>query len=61
MEELWKQPQQTGMDYYALGVEENKLAYKFWNRMGFEFVRKIEPRQFGDKTQTVIVMRRMLL
>jgi hypothetical protein len=22
MEELWKQPQQTGRDYYALGVEE---------------------------------------
>jgi hypothetical protein len=42
-------------------VEENKLAYKFWSRMGFEFVLKTEPRQFGGKTQTVNVMRRMLL
>jgi GNAT superfamily N-acetyltransferase len=42
-------------------VEENKLACKFWSRMGFEFVRKTEPRQFGKKTQSVIVMRQILL
>ena len=42
-------------------VEENKRAYEFWNRMGFEFVRKTEPRQFGEKTHSVIIMRRTLL
>jgi len=38
-------------------VEENKRAYEFWNRMGFELVRKTEPRQFGNKTQTVSILR----
>jgi ribosomal protein S18 acetylase RimI-like enzyme len=52
----------SGAQSIMLGVvEENKLAYKFWSRMGFEFVSKREPQQFGDKTQTVIVMRRSLL
>ena len=39
-------------------VEENQAAYDFWQRLGFEFVRKTEPRQFGKKTQSVYVMRR---
>ncbi len=39
-------------------VEENERAYLFWSRMGFEFIRRTEPRQFGNKTQTVSVMRR---
>jgi GNAT superfamily N-acetyltransferase len=39
-------------------VDENKRAYKFWNRMGFELVRKTEPQQFRNKTHTVSVMRR---
>jgi ribosomal protein S18 acetylase RimI-like enzyme len=38
-------------------VEENKRAYKFWNRVGFEFVRMTEPQQFGNKSQTVSIMR----
>ena len=41
-------------------VDENRLAYRFWNRMGFELHRKTEPRQFGDKTHTVNVMRQTL-
>jgi GNAT superfamily N-acetyltransferase len=41
-------------------VEENKPAYRFWSRMGFDLVRITEPRQFGDKLQTVSVMRRSL-
>jgi ribosomal protein S18 acetylase RimI-like enzyme len=41
-------------------VEENQAAYEFWQRLGFEFVRKTEPRQFGSKTQTVYVMRKVL-
>jgi len=52
----------SGARAIMLGVvDENKLAYKFWSRMGFEFVRKTEPQQFGNKTQTVIIMRRMQL
>ena len=39
-------------------VEENQAAYEFWQRLGFELVRKTEPRQFGKKTQSVYVMRR---
>jgi len=41
-------------------VEDNQQAYKFWARMGFELVRQTEPRQFGNKTQTVSVMRQSL-
>jgi ribosomal protein S18 acetylase RimI-like enzyme len=41
-------------------VEENERAYLFWNRMGFELVRKTEPRQSGDKTQTVSIMGRVI-
>ena len=51
----------SGAEAIMLGVvEENTLAYKFWKRMGFEFVRKTEPRKFGNKTQTVNIMRRSL-
>jgi ribosomal protein S18 acetylase RimI-like enzyme len=39
-------------------VEENRAAYDFWQRLGFEFARKTEPRPFGRKTQAVYVMRR---
>ena len=42
-------------------VEENIHAYKFWIKMGFEFVRKTESRHFGNKTQTVSIFRRTLL
>jgi len=52
---------QSGAQEIMLGVvEENILAYKFWKKMGFEFVRKTEPRKFGNKTQTVIIMRRSI-
>jgi ribosomal protein S18 acetylase RimI-like enzyme len=51
----------SGAQAIMLGVvEDNIRAYKFWNSMGFEFVRDTEPRQFGDKTQTVKVMQRIL-
>jgi len=52
----------NGAQALMLGVvEQNQLAYKFWSRMGFEFVRQTEPQQFGDKTQAVNIMRRLLL
>jgi ribosomal protein S18 acetylase RimI-like enzyme len=51
----------SGAHAIMLGVvEDNIRAYKFWNRMGFEFVRETEPRQFGNKVQTVKVMQRIL-
>jgi GNAT superfamily N-acetyltransferase len=52
----------AGAKAIMLGVvEENKRAYQFWSRMGFEFVRKTKPRPFGNKTQTVSIMRKILL
>ncbi len=50
-----------GGETIMLGVvDENRRAYQFWQRMGFELVRKTEPQQFGHKTQTVSIMRRRL-
>ncbi len=52
----------SGGQAIMLGVvAENQRAYQFWSRMGFEFVRKTEPQQFGNKTQAVSIMRRRLL
>jgi GNAT superfamily N-acetyltransferase len=54
--------QGNGGQAIMLGVvEENERAYQFWERMGFELVSKTEPRRFGDKTQTVSVMRKLIL
>ncbi len=41
-------------------VEENERAYRFWMSMGFEFIYRTEPQQFGDKMQTVSIMRRRI-
>jgi GNAT superfamily N-acetyltransferase len=38
-------------------VEENERAFQFWTRLGFEVVHRTEPRQFGNKMQTVNIMR----
>ena len=40
-------------------VEDNRRAYRFWQNMGFEVMRKTEPRRFGKKMQPVYVMRRV--
>jgi ribosomal protein S18 acetylase RimI-like enzyme len=39
-------------------VEANDLGLKFWKSLGFEVIRKTEPRQFGNKTHAVYVMSR---
>jgi ribosomal protein S18 acetylase RimI-like enzyme len=53
--------QANGGQAIMLGVvEENTRAWQFWGRAGFELVRVTEPRQFGNKTQTVRIMRRNL-
>jgi GNAT superfamily N-acetyltransferase len=41
-------------------VEENSRAIQFWSRMGFSLVRKSEPKEFGNKTHIVWVMRKEL-
>ncbi len=41
-------------------VDENKRALDFWSRVGFEFVQKTEPQQFGNKTHVVNIMLRKL-
>jgi ribosomal protein S18 acetylase RimI-like enzyme len=41
-------------------VEQNRAAQRFWQRMGFEWVRQTDPRTFGRKTQTIHVMRKEL-
>lgn len=38
-------------------VKENERAYQFWHKVGFEFVQETEPKQFGNKTQIVQIMR----
>ncbi len=42
-------------------VAENKSAYRFWIRMGFEWVFDREPQHFGRKTHIVQVMRRTVI
>jgi GNAT superfamily N-acetyltransferase len=37
-------------------VSENEPAYRFWSRMGFEFVHQREATRFGNKTHIVRVM-----
>lgn len=39
-------------------VEANELGLQFWRSLGFEVIRKTEPRQFGNKTHVVYVMSR---
>ena len=39
-------------------VEANELGLQFWKSLGFEFVRKTESKQFGNKTHAVYVMSR---
>ncbi len=38
-------------------VEENTRALKFWQKMGFEFLRQTAPEPFGNKIQRVTIMR----
>jgi ribosomal protein S18 acetylase RimI-like enzyme len=39
-------------------VEANELGLQFWKSLGFEVIRKTEPRQFGNKIHAVYVMSR---
>jgi GNAT superfamily N-acetyltransferase len=47
-----------GAKAVMLGVLlENEAGRRFWERQGFVEVRRTEPRPFGKKVHTVIVMR----
>jgi len=53
--------QANGGQTLMLGVvEDNRRAFGFWQKLGFELFYTTEPRQFGNKTQAVHVMRREL-
>lgn len=39
-------------------VEANELGLQSWKSLGFEVIRKTEPRQFGNKIHAVYVMSR---
>jgi len=61
LEGLIKYVKASGGKAIMLGVvEENERAYQFWSKMGFESIQKMEPKQFGNKTHAVCVMRRKL-
>jgi RimJ/RimL family protein N-acetyltransferase len=61
LESLVEYVRASGGKAIMLGVvEENERAYQFWSKMGFELIRETEPRQFGNKTQKVRIMRRKL-
>ncbi|MBI5958244.1 MAG: GNAT family N-acetyltransferase [Chloroflexi bacterium] len=52
---------QQGVTVMGLGVvEANAGALRFWQRMGFEIVRRTPPRPFGNRTHVVIMMRGLL-
>lgn len=39
-------------------IEANQPGLQFWKSLGFEIIRKTEPRRFGNKTHAVYVMSR---
>ncbi|WP_338462915.1 GNAT family N-acetyltransferase [Synechococcus elongatus IITB7] len=48
-----------GLKQMSLSViEANDSGLQFWKGLGFEILRKTEPRQFGNKTHAVYVMSR---
>jgi ribosomal protein S18 acetylase RimI-like enzyme len=52
---------QHGAQHIGLGVvEQNKHAYFFWQRLGFEEQEKRPPRRYGNKENVIIVMKRSL-
>lgn len=42
-------------------VEENEQGYHFWQKIGFDVIRKAPPKQFGNKTHVRYVMRRAVV
>lgn len=39
-------------------IEANETGLKFWKSLGFEIIRKIEPRKYGNKMHAVYVLSR---
>ena len=48
----------NGVKELNIGVlEENEKAFRFWSRMGFEVVKKIDNFEIGNKVATVFSMK----
>ena len=46
-------------EYMMLSVvEENASGFRFWQRLGFEEVRRTEPKPFGSKTHVLSVVKK---
>lgn len=43
-----------------LAIEVNKPGLRFWQKMGFEIVQTMPPRQFGIKTHKYYILSRQL-
>lgn len=41
-----------------LVIEANKPARKFWQDLGFQIIRKTDPKAFGKKAHNVLVLKR---
>ena len=41
-------------------VEDNLKGLKFWLEQGFIFVRETEPRRFGQKSQKVTILQKVI-
>jgi ribosomal protein S18 acetylase RimI-like enzyme len=62
LEEFVNSVRDNGGRAVMLGVvEDNRRAFQFWSRNGFDLVRKTEPRTFGNKIQSVFVMKRIII
>lgn len=51
---------QGGRSVSLCAIAANTLGRQFWQRMGFEVIRKTPTRPYGVKTQEVYVFRRTL-
>lgn len=49
----------SGAQRIRLGVaEQNKAAFRFWHRLGFDMVEKRPPKPWGNKAVVIIVMQK---
>ncbi|WP_322743553.1 GNAT family N-acetyltransferase [Vasconcelosia minhoensis] len=51
---------QGGRSVSLCAIAANAPGRQFWQRMGFEVIRKTPPRPYGNKTHEVYVFRRTL-
>lgn len=57
-EQILKIAQQYQAKYLRIGVvTQNKKGLAFWQKLGYQEIKRTEPRQFGNRENIVIVMR----